>query len=61
MERLQPVNDLDHTQLRNFPPWLNDRKQSAFGLAKDGQLKVMDYAMVNFYHVLNPLNKSRRF
>lgn len=61
MERLQPVSDLDHTQLRKFPGWLNDRKPSAFGLAEDGQLKAMDYAMVNFYQVLNPLNKSSPF
>ncbi|WP_216665217.1 hypothetical protein [Pseudoruegeria sp. HB172150] len=61
MERLQPVNYLDQTQLRNFPSWLNDRKPSAFGLAEDGQVKAMDYAMVNFYHVLNPLNNSSPF
>lgn len=61
MERLQPLDDFDPTQLQKFPPWLNDRKPSAFGLAQSGQIKVMDYAMVNFYHVLNPLNESHPF
>ncbi|WP_159099636.1 hypothetical protein [Alloyangia pacifica] len=61
MERLQPLKDPDRLQLGGFPDWLNDRKPSAFGLTGDGRVKVMDYAMVNFYQVLNPLNRSGRF
>lgn len=56
MERLQPLSDGDTILRKNFPNWLNDRKPSAFGLAKDGKVKVMDYGMIDFYHVLNPLN-----
>lgn len=61
MERLQPLENAAHLQLKDFPTWLNDRKPNAFGLAKDGSIKVMDYAMVNFYHVLNPLNGHKQF
>lgn len=61
MERLQPLNDPARLQLRDFPDWLNDRKLSAFGLSSDGRVKVMDYAMVNFYHVLNPFNRAGPF
>jgi len=55
MERLGPLKDLDPNELKKFPHWLNDQKPSAFGFSKSGQIKVMDYAMVNFYDVLNPL------
>lgn len=61
MERLQPLEASVQLQMRDFPDWLNDRKPSAFGLSRDGRVKVMDYAMVNFYHVLNPLNRSDPF
>lgn len=61
MERLQPLKDPTLLQLRDFPDWLNDRKPNAFGLTSDGRVKVMDYAMVNFYHVLNPLNRTGPF
>lgn len=56
MERLQPLSDADTILRKSFPNWLNDRKPSAFGLAIDGEVKVMDYGMIDFYHVLNPLN-----
>lgn len=56
MERLYPSDDFPPRWKSEFPDWLNDRKPSAFGLAENGQVKVMDYAMVDFYHVLNPLN-----
>lgn len=61
MERLHPLDDFPPDVTRKFPGWLNDRKPSAFGLAENGQIKVMDYAMVDFYHVLNPLNGPRSF
>lgn len=56
MERLQPLSDTRAILRKNFPNWLNDIKPSAFGLATDGEVKVMDYGMINFYHALNPLN-----
>lgn len=61
MERLKPLEDPDRLQLGVFPEWLNDRKPSAFGLASNGNVKVMDYGMVNFYHALNPLNRTGFF
>lgn len=56
MERLKPLSDAGTILRKNFPNWLNDRKPNAFGLAIDGEVKVMGYGMIDFYHVLNPLN-----
>ncbi|MBL4582965.1 MAG: hypothetical protein JKY29_14265 [Gammaproteobacteria bacterium] len=56
MERLSPISSSAQLQLSNFPQWLNDKKLSAFGTSPDGSVKVMDYGMVDFYQVLNPLN-----
>lgn len=61
MERLQPLRDASAIRHSKFPKWLNDKKPSAFGVAKDGEIKVMDYGMINFYHVLNPLNSEGIF
>lgn len=33
--------------LPDVPIWLTDRKRSAFGLSKDGNPKIRDYAQVN--------------
>ena len=61
MERLQALGDTSAIRHSKFPKWLNDKKPSAFGVAKDGEIKVMDYGMINFYHVLNPLNSEGMF
>lgn len=56
MERLTPLPPGSRLETKDYPIWLNDRKPNAFGLAANGEVKVMDYALVNFYHVLNPKN-----
>ncbi|KPF82962.1 hypothetical protein IP83_11305 [Novosphingobium sp. AAP93] len=62
MERLFRLGESDSFHREDYPSWLNDIKPPAFGLdtafGKDayGKVKVMDYAEVNFYEVLNPLN-----
>lgn len=67
MERLTPLSKDDVFPPGEFPHWLNDVKTAAFGkdtsFGRDGsgQIKVMDYANVNFYEVLNPLNWERRY
>jgi hypothetical protein len=61
MERLQPLSDTSAILHSKFPKWLSDKKPSAFGVAKDGEIKVMDYGMINFYDVLNPLNSKSLF
>ncbi len=64
MERLSVLNDTDQLDRASFPSWLNDVKPAAFGLdtsfGKDalGHIKVMDYAEVNFFEVLNPMNRT---
>ena len=58
MERLKPLRVTDLICYNKFPKWLNDKKPNAFGLAIDGEVKAMDYAMIDFYHVLNPLNSK---
>lgn len=54
MERLYDLSPDD--KVPNTPVWLNDRKRSAFGRDRNGNVKVRDYGMVEFYSVLNPLN-----
>ncbi len=67
MERLSPLEKGDEFHRAKFPDWLNDvkpaafGKDSAFGKDRHGNVKVMDYAMVNFYEVLNPLNRQGLF
>ncbi|MBY3559775.1 hypothetical protein [Rhizobium laguerreae] len=63
-ERLSALDDSDKFDRGSFPSWLNDVKPAAFGrdtsFGKDavGRIKVMDYAEINFFDVLNPLNKT---
>lgn len=57
MERLEKLEPPYHPTPGMFPEWLNDKKASAFGKTDTGQIKVMDYGLVDFYQVLNPLNK----
>ena len=42
----------------SWPDWLNDKKPSAFGRDDAGNIRVLDYAGVDFYRALNPKNKS---
>ncbi|TAY52969.1 hypothetical protein [Rhizobium leguminosarum] len=64
MERLSALDDSDKFDRGSFPSWLNDVKPAAFGrdtsFGKDaiGRIKVMDYAEINFFDILNPLNKT---
>lgn len=57
MERLAPFEATDKINAGTFPEWLNDKKPSAFGKTA-GVIKVMDYAMINLYQLLNPNNRS---
>jgi len=67
MERLDPLGKEDPFPRASFPAWLNDIKPAGFGedasFGKDahGRVKCMDYADINFYEVLNPLNTQRFF
>lgn len=56
MERLGKLDDTNSLQTAKWPDWLNDKKSSAFGTTATGEIKAMDYGMVDFYHVLNPKN-----
>ena len=57
MERLTALDQSDRVEMAKFPDWLNDKKPNAFGKVGD-KIKVMDYAGVDFYAVLNPKNRS---
>lgn len=57
MERLHS-GGIKHDFYASLPGWLNDKKPSAVGISADGLPKVMDYAHVNFYSVLNPMNNT---
>lgn len=62
MERLNPLGDASDFNPNDWPSWLNDKKPSAFGTTLDGdRIKAMDYAAVNFYEILNPLNRQSLF
>lgn len=57
MERLTPIVEAKaDLPIQKFPNWLNDKQRKAFGNSAFGSIKVMDYAMVDFYRVLNPKN-----
>jgi len=58
MERLEELDVTDTIPMQTFPMWLNDKKSNAFGKTAEGQVKVMDYGMINFYQVLNPKNHT---
>ncbi len=58
MERLAQLPPSSRPEASKYPMWLNDKKLSAFGLAANGDIKVMDYGLICFYHVLNPKNRS---
>lgn len=62
MERLAKLTAEEQQPAgHKLPLWLNDKKKSAFGKAQGGQIKVMDYGIVNFYSVLNPENSRGIF
>lgn len=61
MERLEDIENYDINFINDLPEWLNDKKKSAIGLSREGKIKVMDYANVNFYSVLNPKNFANPF
>lgn len=61
MERLGTIGAGTPIAKGNFPDWLNDKKDDAFGQSRDGKVKVLDYGMVNFYSALNPLNNRSMF
>ncbi|WP_296076695.1 hypothetical protein [uncultured Agrobacterium sp.] len=61
MERLSPLKVTDTIVRSAFPDWINDSKRDAYGWSADGTMKVMDYAMIDFYEVLNPKNRTSPF
>ncbi|MDR7038800.1 hypothetical protein J2X36_003571 [Methylobacterium sp. BE186] len=61
MERLQKFEAGDAPPLTRLPFWTNDKKPSAFGKTAAGEVKVIDYGMVNFYDALNPENRKPLF
>lgn len=46
MERLTPVTR-DELTGHAFPNWLNDKKSENFGRATSGEIKVLDYGLVD--------------
>lgn len=59
MERLTGLTSEDRMPPGHvLPDWLNDKKPSAFGKARGGTVKIMDYGLVDFYSVLNPKNRT---
>ncbi|KQX38193.1 hypothetical protein ASD04_11270 [Devosia sp. Root436] len=58
MERLLPLEPTDRVPMTKFPQWLTDKKPNAFGRTAEGQIKVLDYGLINFYLALNPKNRN---
>lgn len=48
MERLDPITLEDLAATPNVPSWLRDVKPAAFGRARSGLIKVMDYGSVSY-------------